>query len=53
MRIVKRPVRFGTEKFIGFPWLSAIFAGAVVDDSSMGGAAGWAMPLHIFGLAKC
>jgi hypothetical protein len=53
MRIVKTPVRFGTENFLGFPLLIAIFAVDVVDGSLVGGTVGWAMPLRIFGLAKC
>jgi hypothetical protein len=53
VRIVKWVVRFGTEKIIGFPRLSAIFAGALIGDSSTGGAEDWVMPLRNFGLAKC
>lgn len=48
-------VRFGTEKSIGFPRLTAIFAKAVTRDSFLrSGRSGWgACPRILFGLARC
>ncbi len=49
-------VRFGTEKSIGFPWLTAIFDHAVTCDSDERGGCGkpWGrVPRVMFGLAKC
>jgi hypothetical protein len=47
-------VRFGTEKSIGFPRLTAIFDDAVTRDSYQCGSGGWgAIPRIIVGLAKC
>jgi len=47
-------VRFGTEKNVGFPWLSAIFDQAVRPDSDPGsGAGGGLLPHRFVGLARC
>jgi hypothetical protein len=52
-----RAVRFGTEKSIGFPRLTAIFEHAVTRDSlrrnSSFGKPWGRVPRIMFGLAKC
>ena len=48
-------VRFGTEKSVGFPRLTAIFDKAVTRDSFLrSGRGGWrGCPRILFGLARC
>lgn len=53
MRDFKGPVRFGTEKIIGFPRLIAIFETVFSPDSLMGGEAKSGALRRIFGLAQC
>jgi hypothetical protein len=53
MRKFKGPVRFGTEKIIGFPRLAAIFKGAPSSDSSVIGEAGSGALPRFFGLEQC
>jgi len=53
MRKIKGPVRFGTEKIIGFPALVAIFKTAVSSDSSADGETKPGALRRIFGLAQC
>jgi hypothetical protein len=53
MREFKGPVRFGTEKVIGFPRLIAIFEFVLSSDSILDGGAMSGARSRIFGLAKC
>jgi hypothetical protein len=53
MRDFKRPVRFGTEKVIGFPRLIAIFEITPLSESSVDGGVEPGAPLRIFGLTIC
>jgi hypothetical protein len=53
MRELQGPVRFGTEKIIGFPRLMVIFQTALSCDSSMNDEAKSGALPHIFGLAQC
>ena len=53
MREFQGPVRFGTEKVVGFPRLAVIFKSALSPDSTAGGRAGSGALLRIFGLALC
>lgn len=53
MREYQGPVRFGTEKVVGFPRLVAIFDFVLPSDSSVDGKRTWGAPLRIFGLARC
>jgi hypothetical protein len=53
MRNSKVPVRFSTEKVIGFPGLIAIFKTVLPPDSWPGGEAESGAVLRILGLAKC
>jgi hypothetical protein len=46
-------VRFGTEKIIGFPRLTAIFGIALRPRSSVGGREVLGAHLRVVGLAKC
>ena len=47
-------VRFGTEKNVGFPRLSAIFGKAVPRDSNpCRGSGGGLLPHTLVGLARC
>ena len=52
MREIKGPVRFGTEKVVGFPRLIAIFDLVLLSDSSVDGGT-LSGALRISGLAKC
>lgn len=53
MRVAE--VRFGTEKNVGFPWLTAIFGKAATRDSFLrSGRSGWGgRPRILFGLTRC
>lgn len=53
MHEIKAPVRFGTEKIVGFPRLIAIFDFAFPSDSSVDGGVMSGAQLRIFGLAQC
>ena len=53
MREYQGPVRFGTEKVVGFPRLIAIFKTAPSPDSSVGGGVLSGTRSRIFGLAQC
>lgn len=53
MRENKGPVRFGTEKVVGFPRLIAIFDFVLSSDSSVDGGTKSGALLRICGLAKC
>ena len=53
MQELQWPVRFGTEKVIGFPRLVAIFKIARASDSSVDGEAESGARSRNFGLAKC
>ena len=53
MRELRGPVRFGTEKVVGFPRLAVIFKIALSPGSSADGRAGSGALLRIFGLAIC
>ena len=53
MQEYQEPVRFGTEKIVGFPRLAVIFDFALPSDSSVGGGAELGAPLRIRGLTKC
>ena len=53
MRELQGPVRFGTEKVVGFPRLIAIFEFVPLSDSSVDGGPRSGAQLRIFGLAKC
>ena len=53
MQNLKKPVRFGTEKVIGFPWLSAIFGLAHSPDSSTATRAAAGTSLLTYGLTRC
>lgn len=53
MRELQGPVRFGTEKIIGFPRLIAIFKIALASNSSVDGEAKSGALLRMFGLAQC
>jgi hypothetical protein len=46
-------VRFGTEKTVGFPRLTAIFGLVLRPDSSVGGLEVFGAHLRVVGLAKC
>jgi len=46
-------VRFGTEKNVGFPRLSAVFDKAVRRDSDPSNGIGGGLLPHTFGLARC
>jgi hypothetical protein len=53
MRDFKGPVRFGTEKIIGFPRLAAIFEITRRSDSSVDGGVEPGATLRICGLTIC
>ena len=53
MRDYQGPVRFGTEKVVGFPRLVVIFEIARPSDSSVDGGARSGALLRICGLTKC
>jgi hypothetical protein len=53
MREYQGPVRFGTEKVVGFPRLIAIFEIVRPPASSVDGGTVSGARLRIFGLAKC
>jgi hypothetical protein len=53
MQELQEPVRFGTEKIIGFPRLVAIFDFALPSDSSVDGRPEVGALLRSSGLAKC
>jgi hypothetical protein len=53
MREFIGPVRFGTEKVIGFPPLAAIFKNVMASDSSVYGEGTSGAQRRIFGLAQC
>ena len=53
MREYQGPVRFGTEKVVGFPRLAAIFEISLSSDSSVDGRPNSGAQLRIFGLARC
>jgi hypothetical protein len=53
MRELQRPVRFGTEKAVGFRRPAAIFEIARASDSSVDDGARSGALLRIFGLTKC
>jgi hypothetical protein len=53
MHEFKGPVRFGTEKIIGFPRLIAIFKSALSSDSFANDGAMSGALLRIFGLPQC
>lgn len=53
MQELQGPVRFGTEKVIGFPRLVVIFDFALSSDSSVDGGAVSGALLRIRGLTKC
>lgn len=47
------PVRFGTEKVVGFPRLTAIFETVISPDSFVKGGVKSGTLRRIFGLATC
>jgi hypothetical protein len=53
MREYQGPVRFGTEKVVGFPRLAVIFDFASASNSSVDGKAESGARSRIFGLTKC
>ena len=53
MRECNGPVRFGTEKVIGFPRLIVIFEFVLPSDSSVDGGARSGASRRIIGLAQC
>lgn len=53
MREYQGPVRFGTEKVVGFPRLVAIFKITLLSDSSPDDGVTPGARARIFGLAQC
>ena len=53
MREYQRPVRFGTEKAVGFPWLVVIFDHTLSHDSSVDGESALGALLRIRRLTRC